>query len=90
MRWYYLKFSPKSGKKAPSAPGFVLEYGSSQQSTNIFTPYGQNIGSALEIEFDIERLGESSIAPDTHLRIYNPPPAVVQNAYLYGNTWWVR
>lgn len=83
MRWYYIKFTPKQGNQAPDILDFPLEYGTSEQSTNVFTPFGRNISTALEIEFDIERLGGGVVAPDTHLRIYNPPPSVVQNAYRY-------
>lgn len=83
MRWYYIKFIPSAGQSPYNIPGFVMEYGSSSRVQSLFNPNGSNIMGALEVEFDFTVSALDQRVPDGHVRIYNPPLDVIQNADAY-------
>lgn len=83
MRWYYIKFIPTAKAPDPKIKGFVLEYGSSEKTQTLFNPNGANLPGALEVEFNFDVSAFDQRIPDGHIRIYNPPLAVIQNAAAY-------
>ena len=84
MRWYYIKFIPTANAPIPSNGGdFLLEYGTQSANISFFGFGSANLPGALEVDFDIEVAPFDQMQPNSVLKIYNPPQAVIDSAQYY-------